>query len=67
MILKKLEKQVDGSLVTQWVLTEEQTTFLINYAVTELLKLGIIQVLTEEEDQQETFLEAVDPELLHKA
>lgn len=73
MILKQIQKQVDGSLETQWVLNEAQTRFLLNFAITELLRQGIVQVMTEvvagetEEDIAKNFLEEVDPAILHKA
>lgn len=73
MILKQLQKQVDGSLETQWLLTEAQTKFLLNFAITELIQKGLVQVLTEVLDKQEVeesqkqFLEEVDPNTLYKA
>lgn len=73
MILKKIEKQTDNGLKTEWMLTEEQTTFLLNFAISNLIREGLVQVLTEaiEGDKElnlsKQFLEEVDPELLHKA
>jgi hypothetical protein len=73
MILKKLEKQTDGGVKTEWMLTEAQTTFLLNYAIANLLQAGLVQVLTEtlagenEEEISKNFLAEIDPETLHKA
>jgi hypothetical protein len=73
MILKKIEKQVDGEMKTEWMLTEAQTTFLLNFAISNLLQAGLVQVLTEtlegknEEELSKKFLAEVDPNSLHKA
>jgi len=74
MILKKIEKQTDNGLKTEWMLTEDQASFLLNFAIATLLKEGLVQVLTEsmedsrnQELEQADFLTQVDPELLHKA
>jgi hypothetical protein len=72
MILKKIQKQSDGGLETMWALTEEQTNFLLNYAIASLLQRGIIDVLLEgveenEDQAQLAFLEELDTTRLPKA
>lgn len=73
MILKKIEKLVNGDMETQWLLTEAQTSFLINYAITSLIQQGLVQVAIEaaqeikEDEAIKQYLEEVDPEILHKA
>ena len=58
---------------TQWLLTEAQTSFLINYAITSLIQQGLVQVAIEaaqeikEDEAIKQYLEEVDPEILRKA
>lgn len=70
MILKKIEKQVNGDLLTQWLLTEAQTAFLINYAVAALVERGLAEVIVEKLDEaeaQKDLLESLDENQLYQA
>lgn len=68
MELKKIVRDNDGNLESSWAITGEQETFLLNYAINDLLKRGAITVIEEQfGDNADSILEQLDKEDLHQA
>jgi hypothetical protein len=69
MVVTKIEKKLeDGTLEVKFALTEEQTAFLINFAIGTLVQQGVISFAGQDVSQDEKdFLANVDPSTLGKA
>lgn len=79
MILKKIILNKEGDVETLWYLTQEQYYLLLNHAINDLIKRGLIEVseMTQEEleelkkaqekEGQKMFLEQVDKDDLPRA
>lgn len=48
ILAQKVVKMPDGSYETQWDLSENDMTFLLSYAINQLLAMGIATVKPEE-------------------
>lgn len=55
MILKDLKKNTDGTYSFDFVISEEENEYLVEFAIQELIKQGIIS-LTTKADQEFEFL-----------
>ena len=55
MILKDLKKNTDGSYSFDFVISEQENEYLVEFAIQELIKQGILSV-TAQADQEFEFL-----------
>ncbi len=73
MKIKQIVKsQEDGSYTAELQLTEEQTAFLLNFAIGYLVQQGTVSIYNikdgeEDGEMAKEFLENIDPSKLHKA
>ena len=79
MIIKRIVQNLDGDVEATFALTKEQEAMLLNYAITNLVTKGMVEVsdvpreeweqekITTENDLARMFLEALDPKSLPEA
>jgi hypothetical protein len=70
LIVQKVSKNEDGSWGTQWSLSDEQMSFLLTYAINDLLEQGLVQIeqVTVDKGQMELdFLSSVDTDSIGQA
>ena len=67
LIVKKLVKQDDGSWEANWSLEEEQMSFLLTYAINNLVNLGLLETTdTPQEDNEQGELFNIDTDGMSK-
>jgi hypothetical protein len=70
LIVQKVSKNEDGTWNTQWSLSDEQMSFLLTYAINDLLEQGLVQIeqVTVDKGQLELdFLSSVDTDSIGQA
>lgn len=70
MIINKISKvKEDGTHDVQFQLTEDQLAFLVNFALNFLVGKGAITIIENSNlpQQEDTFLQNIDPKLLPQA
>jgi len=63
MILKNLRKNKDGSYDFDFSVAEEEAEFLMDFAIQELIRQGVIKI-AEEQDMELAFMEPKEGEKL---
>lgn len=55
IIAQKILKNEDGSYKSEWILSAEQMSYLVTYAINDLLLLGIAEIKEEHNEAQMEF------------
>ena len=64
MILKNLRKNEDGSYDFDFTVTEIEAEFLMDFAIQDLIRQGIISVSSKESDMEFEFVEQKEGDTL---
>jgi hypothetical protein len=62
LIVKKVQKNLDGSYETTWQLSEEQMGFFLTFAINSLVAEGLVEVDEQETDKQLELFNALPEE-----